>query len=325
MGFFRRAFITSITGLAQSRVSNIVNGNPALVEKMEREGRTKLSFVEMREITSKVYAQKRIPAKKVQVFYNVKKDIGSTTMCHQVSTMMALLGFKVLVIDCDPQADITNLLGVRDPNNLKTLFDVIECGAGIEKTIHPLYEGYDIIPADLPMVKLESILSNKIAKETVLSTLIAPLKERYDFIFIDTSPAIGVLNANVLFSADVVNVVCELTNAGIRAANLLVREIEDFSKASSRYTHYNIIANKYDPLSTVSRDLLSALKQTYQEKVLETTVRECSDFNTAKRNKEPVFFSHSMKSKAVQDTVALTHEIILLSSLVPNKSFKKAA
>jgi chromosome partitioning protein len=323
MDLFKQAFITSITGFAQPRVSARIKADKSIMQKKQQDNRLKLTFEEVRKITNAVFATKFIPNRKIQVFFNFKGGTGKTSVCHQISVLIALMGFKVLVIDCDPQAHLSHSLGFDEYHDQANLYDIIENGVNIEDAIHNVYDGYDAIPANLAMTKLELCLSHKMAREMVLSKLLEPLKQSYDFIFLDTNPTISILNTNALLAADVVNIICETQPYSLKGLELLVNEIRALEEEMHRPINYQIIANKYEAKATISQEALGALRHNYPKNVMDSIIRKCEDFNTSAKVKKPVFFFNSMKSAAVQDIVEITREVV--SKCCINSTVKKVA
>ncbi len=151
MYLFKQAFITAVTGFAQPRVSTLIQADKTIMQKRQEDNRQKLTFKEFRKIANQVFASKMTPNKKIQVFFNFKGGTGKTSVCHQISVLMALMGFKVLAIDCDPQGHLSHSLGFDEYQDQPNLYDVIENGVKVEDAIHQIYNGYYAIPANLAM------------------------------------------------------------------------------------------------------------------------------------------------------------------------------
>ncbi|MFN8912501.1 MAG: ParA family protein, partial [Alphaproteobacteria bacterium] len=312
-----------ITGFPQPRVSQMITADVELVDRRKQDNRTKLTFEEFSKITNEVFASKFDANKQVQVFFNFKGGTGKTSICHQTSVLMALMGFKVLAIDCDPQGHLSHSLGFDEYQDQPNLYDIIENGIPIHETIHTVYEGYDAIPANLAMTKLELCMSHKMAREMIINKLLEPLKQEYDFIFLDTNPTISILNTNALLAADMVNIICETQPYSLKGLELLVNEITSLEEELAQKIDYRIIANKYESKAIVSQEALGALRYNYPNNVMNSIIRKCEDFNISAKMKKPVFFFNSMKSAAVQDIVELSREIIGLSCIEQPKTNRK--
>jgi chromosome partitioning protein len=272
--------------------------------------RKKYDFEEARIILKEVVGKEYIINKKIQVFFNFKGGTGKTTICHQISVHMALLGFKVLAIDCDPQAHLTYALGIVEDEDKLTLYDVIVNKLPIKETIKNIYPGLDVIPSDLSLTRVELPLSHLTSREKIFKKIIDPLKNEYDFIFIDTNPTISILNQNTTYCADIVNIVCETQPFSLKGLEMLVRELEDFSVAMDHPIKYKIIPNKYEAKTATSQEVLGSLRHDYKDAVMESIVRRSEDMNISAKKREPVHAFCRKDSMALEDICDLGLSIL---------------
>lgn len=276
--------------------------------------RKKYNFEESRKILYEIAGKDRKIEKKVQVFFNFKGGTGKTSLCHQMSIHMALLGFKILAIDCDPQAHLTYALGFNEGEDNITLYDVLVNKISAKEAIKNVYPGVDVIPSDLSLTRIELPLSQSTNREKVLKKVIDPIKKDYDFIFMDTNPTISILNQNATYCADVVNIVCETQPFSLKGLEMLVQELEDFSSAMEKSIDYRIIPNKYESKTATSQEVLGSLRHDYKEAVMETIVRKCEDINISAQKRMPVCAFCKKKSIAFEDMCDLSLAILEESS-----------
>lgn len=251
--------------------------------------------------------------RKVHVFYNFKGGTGKTSISFQVATHLAILGYNVLVIDCDPQAHLSSALHFQEDNKMSTLHDVIIGGLDIKSAIQNICEGLDAIPGNLSLTRIEVPLSQKIRREEKIAEAISAIKDRYDFIIFDTNPTISTLNMNALVAADQINVVCETQPFSLQGLGILVEELEKFFSEMQLPLNYKIIANKYESKTATAQEVLGALRSDYKDVVMQSVVRKSEDINIASKLKLPVSAFAKRSSPAYEDIIDLVTEIKNLS------------
>ena len=156
---------------------------------------------------------------KVIAVFNQKGGCGKTATCINLAMGLARHGKKILAIDCDPQGDMTISLGYRDNDSLAysvknvfedTLNDLEPITANYEDYLLKHEEKYsdkttasiDLLPANIELAPLESYLVPQIKRETILREFIDAIRSEYDYILIDCSPSLGLINLNAIVACD---------------------------------------------------------------------------------------------------------------------------
>ena len=141
---------------------------------------------------------------------NQKGGVGKSTSVYCIGAGLAMNGRKVLLLDVDPQGDLTKMLGQRKPHDMPlTLANVMnDIVAGIDTDGHPEIlhhaEGFDFVPANRSLSSVEVGLVNVMSRETVLRQYLDEVKKDYDYVLLDCRPSLGMLVINALSASDYV-------------------------------------------------------------------------------------------------------------------------
>jgi len=147
---------------------------------------------------------------KVIAVANQKGGVGKSTTVYNLGAGLAMEGKKVLLLDVDPQGDLTKMLGLRKPNDLpltlgNAMNDIV---AGVSGGDHPEichhHEGFDFVPGNRTLSAVEMGLVNVMSRETVLRQYVDQIKKNYDYVLLDCRPSLGMLVINALSASDYV-------------------------------------------------------------------------------------------------------------------------
>ena len=245
-------------------------------------------------------------------FYNFKGGTGKTSICFQVASHLALLGFEVLVIDSDPQAHLTTTLGISPYHESPTLFDVIGKTVKIQETIIPVFSGLSCIPSNLALTRLEVTLNQLPKREEQLSKHIEKIQKNYDYIIFDTNPTISLLNRNILVSSDIVNIVCETQPYSLNGLKILVEDMGSFfDNMGMKFPELIVIPNKYEDRSSNSAEAMTVLRQYYSNHMMpDFAVRKSEDIVMSSKNGLPLAFFARKNSIAFEDILDLCYFLI---------------
>lgn len=278
-----------------------------------------------RNILKEFFASKHMISKKIHAFYNFKGGVGKTSLSFQASFHLSLLGFNVLLIDTDPQANLTNCFGLMPDLSTPTLYDILIKGIPLEKSKISIFPGLDFIQSNISLTRLETELMYQTRKEEMLIDIIDPLYEAYDFIIIDANPNINQINRNVINASQVINIVCETQPFSIMGLSLLYEDMNNFfSRMKKRLPTINIIPNKYEDRVSTSAEAMHTLREHFSPYLKKDfAIRKSEDFNISAKSALPLSFFCKQNSNAWEDIVELIHYMIKIS--VAEKVVEKVA
>lgn len=307
-------FMSMISGMNPSTVSRYLSDSDIRPVPGSPKKNYRFPVRECQKILCE-YVSKRHPVasnKKVQAFYNFKGGTGKTSICYQVATHLALCGYRVLLLDADPQSHLTVTLGYIDNFALPTLYDGIINNQSLDEIIIHIFEGLDLIPANLSLTNLEVRLIEMMRKEDAVKRYLNPLREKYDFIIFDCNPGISNMNRNILNFCDVLNIVCETHPYSVNGMKLLMEDLFRFYKTMElNLPEITIIPNKYEDRSNSSAEAMTALHKFYGTYLIPNfAVRKSEEFPKSARDQMPISFFCKANSIAFEDICDLLKIII---------------
>jgi len=202
---------------------------------------------------------------------NHKGGVGKTTSVVNIGAGLANLKQKVLLIDLDPQANLTQSFGITKPES--TIYEVLK-GECEVKPIN-IYENLDIVASTLDLSGAEMELSSEAGREYILDEAITNLKDLYDFIIIDCPPSLGLLTTNALTTCDEVFIPLQSHYLAIKGLAKIVEVINKIKKRLNKKIEITgVFVTQYDKRKILHRDVVETIKTYFQEKVYETKIRD---------------------------------------------------
>lgn len=308
-------------GLIQTAIAKLAKVSPATINRymashsfkpldLSIHRNQRFSIEDSRKVVKHFIFKKGAEIKKKKfAFYNFKGGTGKTSLCYQIASHTAFMGFKVLAIDADPQGHLSTSCGFPNDNNFLTLYDFLIRKIKFSDVKKNIFDGFDCVPSNLSLTRLEVELNQLPKREERFVIELSEIEKEYDFIFIDTNPTISILNRNVVTFSDVVNVVCETQPYSLNGLKLLVEDLDKFySHMNIKPKDLNIIPNKYEDRASSSAEAMTALREYYGKYIKEDfAVRRSEDINTSAKLGKPLALFAKKNSIALEDLVELTH------------------
>lgn len=244
---------------------------------------------------------------KVISLVNHKGGVGKTTTTLNLGKALSLKEKKVLIIDIDPQSNLSQSVGIAKPE--KSLYDTMN---GNEKLpIYRMTENFHLVPATLELAKTElELRSKQLAGFTRLKKSLGGYEEYYDYILIDCPPSLGILTVNAMVASTHVMIICApeyLSTTGLQTIIDLFEETkeamnEGLELAGILFTQYaRTVANKV---------VIESLESNYQHKVYRTVIRRNTKISEASIAKKTIF-DYEPKSIGAEDYGTLAEEILM--------------
>ncbi|MEZ4935493.1 MAG: ParA family protein [Saprospiraceae bacterium] len=237
---------------------------------------------------------------------NHKGGVGKTTSVINIGAGMAEMGKKVLLIDLDPQANLSLSLGVpRQPN---TIYEALRGESELEP--YNIKEGLDIVMSTLDLSGAEMELINEAGREYILRELFEPVKEDYDFIIIDCPPSLGLLTLNALAASRYVYIPLQTQFLAMQGLAKIKQVIDKVRfRLNKQLEIGGVIATMYDSRKILNRDVVDTIKKYFGEKVFETMIRDNVALAEAPAQRKDIF-SYNRRSIGAEDYMNLCKEIL---------------
>ena len=201
---------------------------------------------------------------------NQKGGTGKTTTCASLGIGLARAGKKVLLVDADPQGDLTTSLGWRNPDELKvtlaTLFEnvVDDRALDFREAILKHEEGVDLIPANIELSSMEMQLVTAMSREYTLKRILSGVKDQYDYVLIDCMPSLGMITINALAASDSVIIPVQAQYLPAKGMTQLIKTVSKVqSQLNPALKIDGALLTLSDSRTNLARDTAKQIRESY--------------------------------------------------------------
>ena len=212
---------------------------------------------------------------KVICIFNQKGGVGKTTTNINLCSYLAMLGYKVLTIDIDPQGNTTSGLGLDKRNLELSMYDVLTSDTSLKDVIlkSDLVQNLHIAPSTMELAGAEVEMIERNYREKILIDKISEVEDNYDFIFIDCPPSLGILTINALTASNSVLIPIQCEFYALEGVGQLINTIQLVKKSLNKnLTIEGVLMTMFDFRTNLSNEVYKEVEKYFGEKVFNITI-----------------------------------------------------
>lgn len=242
---------------------------------------------------------------------NQKGGVAKTTTAVNLSAWLSLMGQKVLLVDTDPQGNATTGVGIDKEKIDQCIYDVLINGLAIEKVIVPsAVEGLDLVPATIELAGAEVELVQMQERERILRTALTEINNKYDFIFIDCPPSLGLLTLNALTAAGSLIIPIQCEYYALEGLGQLLNTIDMVQKHLNKELFIEgVLLTMFDGRTNLSIQVVDEVKKHFKGKVYSAIVPRNIRLSEAPSHGKPVMV-YDRRSRGAEVYHDLAKEVI---------------
>jgi chromosome partitioning protein len=246
----------------------------------------------------------------VVIFSNQKGGVGKTTLCRELGVYVSTCGLHVLLVDADPQGNLSKSLLPADPASIAGLYDAIDGGA---IALQDLSDHLTILAGDFRLSTLEKSLVGEIDAFGRLRELFESAAfQKYDLIFVDTPPSLGVLTGNSLAAGDHILIPMRPSLYSMQGTNDLMKTIAKVKKTLNPALNLlGVVINGFDTVPVIVKEIRREIEESFGDKVFATVLSQTIKLEEAIAERTGVIHMKKLdKSRAKEEVERIGAELL---------------
>jgi len=241
---------------------------------------------------------------------NQKGGVGKTATTTNLGVSLQTLGHRVLVVDMDPQGNLSSSFGPLIPGDISIADAILDRKVALPAvTVYNKSGRLDLVPASISLATAEAALMNKLGREFRLRDQLATVSDQYDFILIDTPPSLGLLTINSLVAAQLVLVPTEARFFSLQGLQMLQESIDEILYINPNLRILGILLSKFDRRLREEQTVAAYLRENWGDLLFDTSVGTNSKILEAASAGVPLV-ELSNAQRAVETYRALAQEVL---------------
>ena len=253
---------------------------------------------------------------KVIAIANQKGGVGKTTTAINLAACLAVAEQATLVVDADPQGNATSGLGIAEDQLVRSLYDVLLEGVPatdvLVRGVH--FPRLDVLPSNLDLLGADIGLAEMPGREAILRNALAPIRNRYKYVLIDTPPSLGLLTVNTLAAADAVLIPIQCEYYALEGLSQLLNTVRLVQRSlNPKLQIEGVLLTMYSQRLNLSRQVADEAREYFGSKVFKTSIPRNIRLAEAPSFGKPIV-SYDILSSGALSYLTLTKELMSRSA-----------
>lgn len=257
--------------------------------------------------------KRKRPKKPTQVIsvINQKGGVGKSTTAINLGAALGELGYKVLLVDLDPQGNTTSGIGIEKKELDSCIYNALIDDVPISELVHGTqFTSVFAVPATMQLAGAEIELVSQMAREGVLSDVLEPLEDEFDYVFIDCPPSLGLLTINALVASKSILIPIQCEYYALEGVSKLLESMKMVKKRlNPQLEVFGVLLTMYDARTTLSKQVAEEVRNYFGKQVFKTVIPRSVKISEAPSYGLPVT-EYARSSKGAQAYRDLAKEVV---------------